>query len=80
MLHKKLYSAKLLRIIFDRVDGYIRKYDGTKYLVLFHFDVTYKRIFDKIRYLIMLKSNISDVYSHMCAEIDSDDDLPLEKH
>ena len=40
MLHKKtLYGAKPLCIIFDRVDGYIRKCDGTKYLVLFHFDV-----------------------------------------
>ena len=30
--YKTLYGAKLLRIIFD---GFIRNYDGTKYLILF---------------------------------------------
>ena len=30
--YKTLHSAKALRIIFDKVDGYIRKYDGIEYL------------------------------------------------
>ena len=30
MLHKILYNAKPVPIIFDRADGNIRKYDGTK--------------------------------------------------
>ena len=34
--YKTLYGAKPLRVIFDKVDGYIRKYDSTKYLGLFH--------------------------------------------
>ena len=29
--YKTTYSAKLLHIIFDMVDGYVRKYDRTKY-------------------------------------------------
>ena len=38
-------------------------------------------MFDRIKNLIMLKSNIPGVYSHkyIKIEIDSDDDLPLEK-
>ena len=41
----------------------------------------YKKIYDRIRYLIMLKSNISSVYSNKYAKIkiNSDDDLSLEK-
>ena len=27
--YKTLYGAKYLRIILDKVDGYIKKYDGT---------------------------------------------------
>ena len=56
----------------------VRKYDGTKYLALFHSDKNYERIFDIIRYLIVLKkkSSISDVNSHkfMKMKIRSDDD------
>ena len=51
-----------LLIIFDKVEGYIRKYDRTKYLALFHPDEKYERIFDRIRNLITLKGDISDVY------------------
>ena len=32
--YKILIGAKLLCIIFDEVDGFIRNYDGTIYLVL----------------------------------------------
>ena len=57
MLHTKLKGAKFLRIIFDKVDGNIRKFGGTKYPELFHSNKKYDRIFDRIRYLITLKSN-----------------------
>ena len=59
----------------------IRKYDGTKYLVLFHFNKKYGRFMDKINYLIMLKSNISYFVSIKCGkiQIDSSDDLPIAK-
>ena len=32
--YKTMIDAKLLRIRFDEVDGFIRVYDGTRYLVL----------------------------------------------
>ena len=33
--YKTLIGAKPLRIRFDKVDGFIRIYDGNRYLVLF---------------------------------------------
>ena len=45
--YKTLVSEKPLRISFDKVDGFIRVYDGTRYLVLFSHekhDVIYNRI------------------------------------
>ena len=36
--YRTQYSAKPLLVIFDKVDGYIRKYVGTKYLTIFHSD------------------------------------------
>ena len=53
----------------DEVDGYIRKNDRTKYLGLFHSDEIYDQIFYRIRYLIMLKINVSDVCSHKYMKI-----------
>ena len=57
--YKTQYGAKLLCITFDKVDEYIAKQDGAFRL---HSNERYKRNFDRIRYLIMVKSNISDVY------------------
>ena len=67
--------------MFDKLDGIIRDYDGTKYLVLFStekYDVT----FDWNEYLIGLKSRIKYVFSHNYAKIkiDSDDDFLFEKN
>ena len=53
----------MVHIIFDRIDRYLRKYDGTNPLALFHYDGKHERISDRIRYLIMLKSNILDFSS-----------------
>ena len=49
--YKTLIGAKRLRIRFDKVDIFIRVYDGTKYLVLFRPE-KYDAIFIRIRYLI----------------------------
>ena len=80
ILHDTLIGAKPLRIIFDKVDGFIRDYGGTKYLVLSGPE-KYDAILDRIRYFIKLKSGISYIVSHNypIIKIDSDDDLPLEK-
>ena len=66
--------------MFDKVIGFIRVYDGTKYLILFHFE-KYNPIYDRIRYPISLAGGITYVFSYNYAKtkIDSDDDLPLEK-
>ena len=76
-----LIGAKPLRVMFDKVDGFIRVYDGTRYLVLFGPE-KYDAIYNSVRYLITQKSDITYVLSHNYAriKIDSSDSLPLEKH
>ena len=76
---KTQYSTKPLHIIFDKV--HVRKYDGTEYLALFHSDEKYEKLFNKIRYLTMVKTNIPNVYSHIHIKIkiNSGDDLPFKK-
>lgn len=54
-MYKTQYGAKPLSIIFEKVHGYNRKCDSSKYLVSSHSEEKYVRIFDKMRYLIMLK-------------------------
>ena len=73
-------GAKPLCIRFDTVDGFIRAYDGTRYLVLFGAE-KYDSIYNKIRYLIEVKSGLIYVISCNYARInvDSFDSLPLEK-
>ena len=68
--YKTLISAKPLHILFDRVDEFIRDYDGAKYLVLFGFE--YNVTYDKFGYLIGLiglKSSIKYVFSYNHAKI-----------
>ena len=60
--HKTLISAKSLRIRFDKVDGFIRVYDGTRHLVLFGAE-NYDSIYNRIRYLIGIKNGITHVFS-----------------
>ena len=80
IFYKNLIGAKHLGIMVDKEDGFIRDYDGTRYLVLSGLE-KYKAIFDRIRYLIGLKSGIRYVFSHSYAKIkiDLDDDLSLEE-
>ena len=47
--------AKPLRIKLDKIDGFIRVYDGTRYLVLFGSE-KHDFIYNRIRYLISVKS------------------------
>ena len=73
-------GAKPLRIRFDKVNGFIRAYDGIRYLVLFG-DEKYDFIYNTIRYFIGVKSGIAYVTSHNYAKIKADSyaSLPLEK-
>ena len=51
--HKTLIGTNSLRIRFDKVDGFIRIYDRTRYLTLFGSE-KYDAIYIRIRYLISL--------------------------
>ena len=75
-----MIGAKALRIIFDKVDGFISVYDGHRYLVLFRPE-KYDVIYNRIRYLVSQKSIITYGFSYNYAKIkiDSNDSLPLEK-
>lgn len=57
--------------------------NGSNYLALFYSNEKYERMFDRIRYLTILKSNILDDYSYSPKDtknkINSDYDLILEK-
>ena len=69
-----------MRIRFDKIEGIIRIYDGTRYLTLFC-TKEYDAIYDRTRYLISLKSNITYIFSHYFAKfkVDSYGSLPIEK-
>ena len=80
VLYKTLIDPKNFLVMLDKVDWFIRDYNGTRYLILFGTE-NYSAIFDRIRYLIRLTIDISYVVSHNYAKItiDLDDDLPFEE-
>ena len=80
ILYKTLIGPKLLRIRFDKIDGFVRVYNGVRYLVLFG-PGKYVAIYNRIRYLISQKSGTTHVFSHNYArlKLDSYDFLTIEK-
>ena len=64
----------------DKIDGFIKIYNESKYLVLLGLE-KYDDIYNRIRYLVSLKSSITYTSSHYFAKIkvDSYDSLPIEK-
>ena len=54
ILYKGLVDVKQLRIRFDKIDGFITAYDGTRYLVLCGTE-KYDVVYNRIRYLISQK-------------------------
>ena len=78
--YKTLIGSKPLRIRFNKINGITRIYDGSRYLSLPGTE-NYDVIYDRIRYLISLKSSITYIFSHYFAKIkvDSYDSLPIEK-
>ena len=59
---KTLIGAKPLPIRFDKVDGFVRVYDGIRYLVLFGPE-KFVVIYNRIRYLKSQKSVITCFFS-----------------
>ena len=60
-------GSKPLRIKFNKIDGFIKIYNGIRYLILFGY-WWYDKIFDNIKYLASEKRSI-----------DSYNSLPIEK-
>ena len=56
-------GSKSLRIGFDKVDRFIKIYNGIRYLVLLGTS-WYDEIYDSIKYLINEKSGITDNFNH----------------
>ena len=75
-----MIGAKPMRIRLDKVNEFIRVCDGTRYLVLFGSE-KYDLIYNRIRYLIGVKSGITYVISHNYVKIKVDlyISLSLEK-
>ena len=70
-----LIDTKPLRLRFDKVDGFIRLNYGTRYLFIYRFrfdSQKYNVIFNKIRYLIGIKTGITYIFSHSYANIKVD--------
>ena len=80
LVYNILMGEKSLCIRFNKVDGFIRVYDGTRHLVLFGPE-KYDAIYSRIRYVISQKSVIIYVISlnFLRIKIDSYDSFPLEK-
>ena len=78
--YKTLIGAKPLHSRFDKNDGFIRACDRTRYLVIFGAG-KYDFIYNRIIYIIGVKSGITYVISHnyVNTKVDSHDSLPLEK-
>ena len=70
----------LIDFRFDKIDGFIRVCNGTRYLVLFGSE-KYESICDKIKYFIIVRSIITYIISQNYATTkeDSYDSLSLEK-
>ena len=78
--YKTLIYPKPLRIRWDKIDGFIRIYDGTRYLTLFdyeNYDAIYKckkwHHISKLILMILVDSNLVKI------KVDSYDSLPIEK-
>ena len=58
---KFVIDSKPLRIILEKIDVFIRVYDGTRYLVLFASETCYS-IYKRIRHLLSVKSGITYIF------------------
>ena len=69
--YKTLIGTKPLQIRIDKIDGFIWIYDRAIYLTLFGSE-KYDAIYNRIRYLRSLKSDITYVFFHCFAKIKVD--------
>ena len=81
--YKTVMGSKPLHIWFDGIDGFMKIYDGIRYLVLLGHN-WFDEIFDSVKYLITSykwKSGITNSINHNFSRIriDSYNYLPIEK-
>ena len=78
--YETLIGPKPFQIRFDKRDGFFKVYDESKYLVLLGPEKN-DTIYNRIRYLISLKSSVTYIFSHYFVKIKvcSHDSLPIEK-
>ena len=62
--YKNLIDSKPLRIRFDKIDGFIIVYDGTRYLTLFG-SKKHDAIYNRIRYFRSPKLGIAYIFSQI---------------
>ena len=76
-MYNSLIDSKPLHIRLDKMDRFIRVYDGTRYLVLLG-NKKYHSIYYKIWHLMSVKSGISYIIFHNYAiiKVDSYNSLP----
>ena len=81
ILYKTLINTKPLLIRFDKIDGFMKVYNGTRNLVLFGPE-KYDVIYNSVRYIRSQKIGIIYAIFHNYAiiKVDSYDSLPLEKN
>ena len=77
--YKSLIDSKPLRIRFEKTNGFIRVYGGTRYLLLFGSKKD-DFIYNRIRHVISVKGGITYAIFHNYAKIKivSYDSLPLK--
>ena len=63
--YKGLIGSKPLRITFDKTDGLIKVYDGTRYLTSFGSE-NYDAIYNRIKYFICLQAASYILLSLFC--------------
>ena len=76
--HRTLIHPKPFRIRFDKIDGFIRVYDRSRYLISFASE-KYYAIYNRIRCLISLKKQYHICFFSLLHEVDSYDPLSIEE-
>ena len=73
-------GEKPLRIRFDQINGFIKVYDGIRYLVIFDY-WSYDENYNRIRFFISEERGIIDSINHNFGRIrnDSYNSLPIAK-
>ena len=65
--YKTFTTAKPLRIRFDKIGGFIRFYDETRHFAFFGSE-KHDLIYNRIKYLIVVKSGIICYFSKLCKD------------